>query len=80
MTKYRARWEAPFHEKFEGELPAQDLHLVVGNLASHRQTFLIIGLVYPPRVEMDRLYFQQSLDFVSEQRPVASATNQSKQG
>lgn len=64
------RWEEMIRQKYERELPARDLHLVVGTLAAHPKTFVIIGLVYPPRPKMDRAYVQQSLDLMGQQRPV----------
>ncbi|MFN8127126.1 MAG: hypothetical protein U0R64_11540 [Candidatus Nanopelagicales bacterium] len=65
------RWEEMIRQKFERELPARDLHLVVGNLAKRQHTFVIIGLVYPPRIEVDGLNIQQTLDLMGEQRTVA---------
>jgi hypothetical protein len=65
------RWQEMIRQKFERELPARDLHLVVGNLAKRQHTFVIIGLVYPPRVEVDRVNVQQTLDLMGEQRTVA---------
>jgi len=66
------RWEEMIREKYERELPARDLHLVVGNLAKRRHTFLIIGLVYPPRVQVDGVNVQGTLDLMGEQRTVAA--------
>ena len=58
-------------ERYERELPDRDLYLVVGNLAKRHQTFVIIGLVRPPRPKMDGGNVQQSLDLMSEQGPMA---------
>ena len=58
-------------QRYERELPDRDLYLVVGNLAKRHQTFVIIGLVRPPRSKMDGGDVQQSLDLMGEQRPVA---------
>lgn len=65
------RWEDMVRQKYERELPARDLHLVVGTLAAHPKTFVIIGLVYPPRPKVDGGYIQQSLDLVGQERSVA---------
>lgn len=65
------RWEDMIRQKYERELPARDLHLVVGTLAAHPKTFVVIGLVYPPRPQVDRAYVQQTLDLVGQQRSVA---------
>lgn len=43
-------WEAPFRHKFEHELPAKDLMLVMGTIHKFPSQWLIIGLIYPPRV------------------------------
>lgn len=68
------RWREMIRQKYERELPEKcDLHLVVGSLAAHQRTFVIIGLVYPPRVEVDGLHVQQSLDLMGQERPVARA-------
>ena len=65
------RWEEMIRQRYERELPGRDLHFVVGNLAKRRRTFVIIGLVRPPRPKMDSGYVQESLDLMGEQRPVA---------
>jgi hypothetical protein len=66
------RWPDMVREKYERDLPERsDLHLVVGNLARWQDTFVIIGLVYPPRIEVDGVGVQQSLDLVGEQRTMA---------
>jgi len=68
---YGYGWEAKLREKFEQELPATDLHLVVGNLAKRHHTFVIVGLVRPPRPKVvDGGYIQQTLDLMGQQRPV----------
>jgi hypothetical protein len=64
-------WRDMIRQKFLSELPGRDLHLVVGNLAKHHQAFVIIGLVRPPRLEVNGGYVQQSLDFMGEQGSVA---------
>ncbi len=72
VREYGDRWEEKLRERYEIELPARDLHLVVGNLAKRRRTFEIIGLVRPPRPKvMDGGFVQESLDLMGEQRPVA---------
>jgi hypothetical protein len=63
-------WEAKLREKFELELPASDLHFVVGNMAAHPQVFMIVGLVRPPRSQVDGSGVQERLQLVGEQRPV----------
>jgi hypothetical protein len=63
-------WEEKIRQRYERELPERDLHLVVGNLAKHPHSFVIIGLVRPPRPEMDGGNVQQTLDLMGEQRAV----------
>src|ERR1035437_96179 len=65
------RWEEMIRQRYERDLPDRDLYLVVGNLAKRHQTFVIIGLVRPPRSKVDGGDVQQSLDLMGEQRPVA---------
>jgi hypothetical protein len=67
---YPDRWEEMIRQRYERELPDRDLYLVVGNLAKRHQTFVIIGLVRPPRPKMDGGNVQQSLDLMGEQGPV----------
>ena len=62
------RWEDMIRTKYERELPGKDLHLVVGTMATHPKTFVIIGLVYPPWPQMDGLHVQQTLDLMGQQR------------
>lgn len=66
-----SRWEEMIRQKYERDLPARDLHLVVGTLAAHPKTFVIIGLVYPPRSQVDGAHVQQTLDLMGQQRPMA---------
>jgi hypothetical protein len=65
------RWEEMIRQRYERELPERDLYLVVGNLAKRHQTFVLIGLVRPPRSKMVGGDGQQTLDLMGEQRPVA---------
>jgi hypothetical protein len=65
------RWEDMIRAKYERELPGKDIHLVVGTMAAHPKTFVIIGLVYPPRPQVDGVHVQQTLDLMGEQRTVA---------
>lgn len=70
---YGNGWEAKLRQKFEQELPATDLHLVVGNLAKRHHTFVIIGLVRPPRSKVaDSGFVEQTLDLMGKQRAVTS--------
>ncbi|MDF0552169.1 hypothetical protein [Kamptonema sp. UHCC 0994] len=43
-------------QKLGGEfLSKKDLYFIVGNLKDHRQTFMIIGIFYPPMLEYEQL-------------------------
>ena len=53
--------------KYELELPRKDLILIVGTMAAHPKTFVVIGLVYPPRSKVDGVNVQQTLDLMGEQ-------------
>ena len=68
--RYGSGWEAAIRRKYERDLAERDLHLVVGNIAKHPQSFVVIGLVRPPRPKVDSGYIQQSLDLMGQQRPV----------
>lgn len=69
---YGDDWEVKLRQRYEVELPATDLHFVVGNLNARRRVFEIIGLVYPPRSKMaDAGLVQESLNLMGEERPVA---------
>ena len=61
------RWEDMIRAKYELELPRKDLILIVGTMAAHPKTFVIIGLVYPPRSKVDGVNVQQTLDLIGEQ-------------
>lgn len=61
------RWEDMIRTKYERELPGKDLHLVVGTISTHPKTFVIIGLVYPPRPKVDGVNVQQTLDLMGQQ-------------
>jgi hypothetical protein len=69
---YGKDWEDKLREKFERELPASDLHLVVGNLNARHHVFVIVGLVRPPRPKMDGGYVQETLNLMGQQRAMAS--------
>jgi hypothetical protein len=64
-------WEKSIRKMYEEDLPARDLHFVLGNLHKRQQTFVIIGLVRPPRPQVGGGYIQQSLDLMGQQRPMA---------
>lgn len=45
-------WEEAFRAKWERDLPAHDLHFILGT--HHRwQNWMIVGAIYPPHVEVD---------------------------
>lgn len=43
-------WEAPFRQKMEEELPSKDLMLLMGNIHRFQHQWLIISLIYPPKL------------------------------
>ncbi|MDR6606762.1 hypothetical protein [Pseudomonas synxantha] len=44
-------WEAPFRKKLEIELPSKDLMLLMGTIHRFPGQWLIISLVYPPKLQ-----------------------------
>ncbi len=48
LEKVRQKLEDDF-------LNNKDLYFIVGNLKNHKNTFMIIGLFYPPKVDFDQL-------------------------
>jgi hypothetical protein len=42
-------------QKLEGFIKSNDLHFIVGNLKNHKNSFMIIGLFYPPIVQSEQL-------------------------
>lgn len=47
---YGARWEAPFRQRFEGEMINRfDTHFFVGTMHAHPKNWIIVGLFYPPK-------------------------------
>jgi len=49
-------WEQPFRHKLEEEFGGQkELWLLVGTVARHPTSWIIAGLIYPPRTEGDQL-------------------------
>lgn len=47
-------WRDAFREKWERYLPSRDLHLVLGTHSTHPNTWMIVGVLYPPRMEIDK--------------------------
>ena len=46
-------WEAAFRAKWEVELPARDLHFVLGTHHKWRN-WMIVGVLYPPHLKVDK--------------------------
>lgn len=69
---YGDAWQQAIRTKYEDELPARDLQFVLGNLAKRQHTFVIIGLVRPPRSKMGGGYVQESLDLMGQKRSMAA--------
>lgn len=42
-------------QKLEGFILEKDLYFIVGNLKNYKKTFMIIGLFYPPIVQLEQL-------------------------
>lgn len=46
--KYGKDWEGPFREKFETVMRERDTHFYVGTVHQHPNSWIIVGLFYPP--------------------------------
>jgi hypothetical protein len=70
---YGRDWEAKLRDKYEAwMLERTDLHLVVGTMQKHPDTFTIVGLIYPPRPKVKGCDpGQLTLELLQEQRAVA---------
>ncbi|MFC0283098.1 hypothetical protein ACFFJB_05665 [Camelimonas abortus] len=49
-------WELPFRSKMEQELPQSDLMFLMGNMHRYRDQWLIISIIYPPKVQQLNLF------------------------
>lgn len=49
--RHRANWEAPFRQKMEVDLPSKDLMFLMGTIHRFPDQWLIVSLIYPPRIE-----------------------------
>ncbi|GAC1029328.1 hypothetical protein thsps21_01550 [Pseudomonas sp. No.21] len=49
--KHGSDWEAPFREKIERVLPSRDLMFLMGNMHRFPGQWLIVSLIYPPRLQ-----------------------------
>lgn len=54
VDKHGDGWEAPFRQKLEMELPTKDLHFLMGTIHRFPDQWLIISMIYPPKVSADR--------------------------
>ena len=50
QRKHGKAWEAPVRAKFEDELPAKDLMFLMGNIHRFQDQWLIVSLIYPPKL------------------------------
>jgi hypothetical protein len=49
-SRYGDRWESPFRNKIEKELPAADLMFLMGTIHRFPDQWLIVSLIYPPKL------------------------------
>jgi hypothetical protein len=55
--QYGDRWEAMFRQRYECEMiDKNETHFYVGNLHGHQDTWLIVGLFYPPKLAIGDLF------------------------
>lgn len=48
-AKHGVKWEEPFREKIEKELPSKDLMFLMGTVHRFPDQWLIISVIYPPK-------------------------------
>lgn len=56
------RWEKPFREKLEIQLPKADLMFLMGTIHRFPDQWLIVSLIYPPKQQPEQLNPQSSFD------------------
>lgn len=55
VHEYGSKWEAPFRAKLEEMLPGKDLMFLMGNQHRFQDQWLIVSLIYPPKLPPDAL-------------------------
>ncbi|MBN8237774.1 hypothetical protein JF541_01335 [Marinobacter hydrocarbonoclasticus] len=58
VRSHGAKWQAPFRAKLEEDLFQRDLQLLIGNQHRFQNQWLIISLIYPPKIEGSTLLQQ----------------------
>ncbi len=53
--KHGPNWEAPFRAKLEDHLPSNDLMFLMGNQHRFQHQWLIISLIYPPKLQPQKV-------------------------
>jgi hypothetical protein len=49
---YGDKWEAPFRQKIERDLPSSDLMFLMGTIHRFPDQWLIVSLIYPPKLKI----------------------------
>lgn len=52
--QYGRKWEKPFRAKLEAQLPAADLMLLMGTIHRFPDQWLIVSLIYPPKLQTEQ--------------------------
>lgn len=60
--RYGNSWEQPFRDKLMGDLSKKDLMFLMGTIHRFPNQWLIVSLIYPPKLAPDA-EFQQSMQF-----------------
>ena len=55
VRKYGHKWEEPFRSKLEVDLAQKDLFFLMGTMHRFPSQWLIVGLVYPPKLPQDQI-------------------------
>lgn len=51
QSRYGGKWEAPFRQRLERDFAEKDLHFLMGTMHRFPDKWLIVGLVYPPKLD-----------------------------
>ncbi len=68
--KYKTEEEAlaKMQQEYQERIPTHNLHFILGTMAAHQQTFIVIGLLRSKQVDPEDLERQGTLDFSSQPR------------
>lgn len=53
VRSHGEKWQTPFRQKLQGELPTKDLMFLMGTVHRFPDQWLIVGFFYPPKLQPD---------------------------